>query len=74
MNQVKTFEVKLLRENNINKEKLSIKASFKILGNDQRMSYNIKLYQIGIMYNPNLQNENEDYTENLPKLCKYLKS
>ena len=71
---MKTFEVKLLRENNINKEKLSIKASFKILGNDQRMSYNIKLYQIGIMYNPNLQNENEDYTENLPKLSKYLKS
>jgi hypothetical protein len=66
--------VKLLRENNINKEKLSIKASFKILGNDQRVIYNIKLYHIGIMYNPNLQNENEDYTENLPKLCKYLKS
>ena len=29
------------------------------------MSYNIKLYQIGIIYNSNLQNENEDFIENL---------
>jgi hypothetical protein len=82
INQVKKYELKLIRENSLNKEKLSIRASFKILRNDQSTDddRHIKSHQIGTIYDLNLQNEIIDCTESenleilIQKLCKNLKS
>ncbi len=79
---MKKYELKLIRENNLNKEKLSIRASYKILGNDQSTNDDgyIKSHQIGIIYDLNLLNEINDCTESenleilIQKLCKNLKS
>ncbi len=81
INQVKKFELELIQESKLNKEKLSIRASFKILGNDQSTNddHFIKSHQIGTIYDLNLQNEISDCTESenlevlIQKLCKNLK-
>jgi hypothetical protein len=43
MNQVKKYELKLIRKNKLPEEKLSIRASFKVSKNGHWMSYDRKL-------------------------------
>jgi hypothetical protein len=78
MNQVKKYELKLIRKNKLPEEKLSIRASFKVSKNGQRMSYDRKLNQIGFIYNSKQLQLYFFEIENLEllvqKLCKYLKS
>ncbi len=78
---MKKFELKLLQENNLKMETLSVKASFKIFENSQTIICHRKIQtkEIGNIYILNLQNKNKDYTESVnleimvQKLCKYLK-
>ena len=82
MKQVKKFELKLLQENNLKIETLSVKASFKIFENSQMIKSNRKIQtkEIGKFHILNLHNINKNYTESVnleiivQKLCKYLKS
>ena len=59
------FEFKLIRENKIKKETLSIKASFKILENCQTIKSNRKIQkeEIETIYHFYLRKKNNDYSE-----------
>ncbi len=77
MNKVNKFELKLIRENNMKKETLSIRASFKIFENSLTIIRNRKIQsnQIGFFYNLNLPYKIWGNLEILvQELCKYLKS
>jgi hypothetical protein len=83
MNQVKKFELKLLQENNLKMETLSVKASFKITENLPRIiytTYSREIYskEIGTLCGFYWEKYFDSCVYNLEilvqKLCKYLKS